>query len=386
MNKSLFILLGVIIGASLSFGAWRHFSDPYEHEHEHLHEEEELSSFIEMDESKAKAHGIDIKPAGPGKLDVHLSSRGKVILHPDNVAHILPKISGVAKEARKNRGDSVEAGEVIAVLESREMAETKANYLAALEREKLSQSVFDREEQLYHKKVSSEQEFLNAKATLQDAKIQLQLSKQKLIALGLEDHKQDEDLRFYEIRSPIKGTVIARDITYGEYVEERTPIYAIADLSKVWVEVGIYQKDFPNVKEGQEVIITLSDADQNATGKIIYVSPIIDEDTITAKAVVELDNASGEWKPGSFVTAKIQVQDVEVPLVVSQKAIQLIEGEPIVFIRKDEGFEKTSVSLGRSDGTNVEVLDGIEPGTPYACTNSFLLKADYGKDSVEHED
>ena len=387
MNKSLFILLGVIVGASLSFGAWRHFSDPYEHDHEHVHEDEELSSFIEMDETKAKAHGIAIKPAGPEKLEIHLTSRGKVVLHPDNVAHILPKVSGVAKEARKNRGDSVEAGEVIAVLESREMAETKANYLAAFEKEKLSKSLFDREEQLYQKKVTSEQEFLNAKAVLQDAKIQLQLSKQKLIALGADDsHQTDDDLRFYEIRSPIKGTVIARDMTYGEYVEEHTPIYAIADLSKVWVEVGIYQKDFPNVKEGQMAVITLSDADQQAAGKIVFVSPIIDEDTITAKAVVEIDNSNGEWKPGSFVTAKIQVQGVEVPVAVSEKAIQQLDGESIVFIRKDEGFEKTSVRLGRRDGDNVEVIAGIEPGTPYACTNSFLLKADLGKDSVEHED
>jgi cobalt-zinc-cadmium efflux system membrane fusion protein len=386
MNKSLLIILGVTIGAAASFGAWRQLSDPLDLEHEHVHEEEEPSSLIEMDESKAAHHGIAIKPAGPGKLEIQLTSRGKVVLHPDNVAHILPKISGVAIEARKNRGDSVEAGEVIAILESREMAETNANYLAALEKEKLSKSLFDREERLYQKKVSSEQDYLSANATWQDAKIGLQLSKQKLIALGLDDHSQNADLRFYEIRSPIKGTVIARDITYGEYVEERTPIYAIADLSKVWVEIGIYQKDFPNVKINQLAEISIPDADQKATGKIIYVSPIIDEDTITAKAVVELDNTNGEWKPGSFVTAKIQVQGVDVPVMVSEKAVQMIEGEPIVFIRKEEGFEKTSVRLGRSDGNNVEVIAGIEPGTHYACTNSFLLKADLGKDSVEHED
>lgn len=384
MNKSLLILLGVTIGAAASFGAWRQLSDPLEHEH--VHEEEEVSSLIEMDERKAKDHGIAIKPAGPGKLEMHLTSRGKVVLHPDNVAHILPKISGVAIEARKNRGDSVEAGEVLAILESREMAETKANYLAALEREKLSNSLFDREERLYQKKVSSEQDFLSASTALQDAKIQLQLSKQKLMALGLDDHSQNEDLRFYEIRSPIKGTVIARDITFGEYVEERTPIYAIADLNKVWVEVGIYQKDFPNVKVGQLAEITLPDADQNAIGKIIYVSPIIDDDTITAKAVVELDNSSGNWKPGSFVTAKIEIQGIVVPIAVSQKAIQMIDGESVIFVQKEEGFEKTAVRLGRSDGTHVEVLAGIEAGTKYACTNCFLLKADLGKDSVEHED
>lgn len=386
MNKSLLILLGVTLGAGISLGAWRQFSEPLEHEHEHVHEDEEHSNLIEMDESKAKSHGITIRSAGPGKLEMQLASRGKIILHPDNVAHILPKISGVVTEARKNRGDSVEAGEVIAVLESREMAETKANYLATFEKEKFSKSLFDREDRLYQKKVSSEQDFLNASSAWQDAKIQLQLAKQKLIALGLDDHNLETDLRFYEIRSPIKGTVIARDITYGEYVEERTPIYAIADLSRVWVEVGIYQKDFPHVKAGQVAEISLSDADQKATGKIIYVSPIIDDDTITAKAVVELDNANGEWKPGSFVTAKIKTQGIEIPVAISEKAVQMLEGEPIVFIRKGQGFEKTAVRLGRSDGDNVEIIAGIEPGTPYACTNSFLLKADLGKDSVEHED
>ena len=86
------------------------------------------------------------------------------------------------------------------------------------------------------------------------------------------------------------------------------------------------------------------------------------------------------------MTAKIQVQGIEVPVVVSQKAVQMIDGESVVFIQKEEGFEKTSVRLGRSDGVNVEVIAGIEPGTKYACTNCFLLKADLGKDSVEHED
>ncbi len=385
MNKSLWIILGVTIGAATSFGAWRQFSDPYEHEHEHMHEEEEPSSLIEMDENKAKAHGITTKKAGPGKLELQLTSRGKITVHPDNVAHILPKISGVAVEAKKNRGDSVEAGEVIAVLESREMAETKASYLAAVEKEKLAKSIFDREESLYQKKVSSAQDYLSSQSAWQDAKIQLQLAKQKLMALGLDDSSA-EDLRLYEIRSPIKGTVIGRDITFGEYVEDRTPIYTIADLSTVWVEVGIYQKDFSQVKEGQMAKVNLPESDQNASGKIIYVSPIIDEDTITAKAVIELDNKTGEWKPGSFVTASIKAEGVQIPVLISQKAVQLLEGEPIIFVRKEEGFEKTAVNLGRSDGNNVEVLAGIEPGTSYACTNCFLLKADLGKDSVEHED
>lgn len=386
MNKTfaLFTTIGIAFAA---FFGWHYYTDSLNEETEE--EAEPHASHIVMDREKAEQHGVTIRHAGPGKIVGQLSTRGKVIFHPDRVAHILPRISGVANEALKNRGDPVRAGEVLAVVESREIAEIKAGYLAALERKKLADSLYEREYALHDKKVSSEEDYLNAKARVEEAKIEWQLAKQKLYAFGLGEEdlhgQEDTDLRFYEIRSPIHGIVIDRDITYGEYIEETTPIYTIAQIDPVWVEIGVYPKDFQKVKEGQTVEVTYTDAGCCSQGKIIYLSPMIDPETITAKAIVELENGKGQWKPGAFVIATIRTDTVSLPIVVPKNAVQMIDAEPIVFVRTLDGFEGKQVRLGRSDEQSVEILAGLEPGTSYAATGAFLLKADLGKDSVEHE-
>lgn len=356
--------------------------------------EEELANdeHIAMTEEDAQSHGIQIQAASPGSLKMTLSTRGKVILHPDQLAHILPKIAGVAVDARKNCGDFVKTGEVIAVLESREMAEMKANYLAALEKEKLAQDLSDRESRLNQKRVTAEQDYLNAKSAYEEAKINRQLAKHQLQAFGLNDREIDAiafqhepNLRLYEIRSPINGVVLNRHMTQGEFIEETTTIYEVANLDKVWVEIGIYPKDIHQVKEGQTVEIMTSGGDRSVQAKVIYLSPIIQEDTITARAIAELDNSSGNWRPGTFVKVNIFTDQIPSAYMVPKESVQTIDGQECVFIRTEEGFEKRSVSLGRSDPENVEVVRGLHPGERYAASNTFLLKADLGKNSVESD-
>ncbi len=392
-NKSIgFLLLGLLLLAS--FGAWWGLSSrPQQESAVSVDSASDALDVVEMDADKAQLHGITTKKSGPGTLMVTLFSRGKIVMHPDRFAHILPKVPGVAREARKNMGDAVEKDEVIAVLESREMADIKADYLAALEKEKLASSLFEREARLYDKKVSSEQEFLNSKFSFEGAKINAQLARQKLFAIGLSEkeisqmaNQSDADFRLYEIRAPIGGAVIDRHITYGEYIEDTTPIYEIADLSRVWVEIGVYPKDLGKVKEGQIVTISHPNDQLSAQGKIIYLSPVIAEDTITAKAVAELENLNGEWKPGSFVKVEILTDHIAAPVIVSKESVQIVDGEAVVFIRTPEGFQKNQVQLGQCDNHNIEIIAGLEPGVDYAATETFLLKADLGKDSVEHGD
>mgnify|MGYP000249326336 CR=1 FL=1 len=364
-------------------------ANPHGHTDEHGHSEENI---IPLSSDQIKDLDIQTKIAGPGELSVTISTRGKIILHPDRLAHILPKISGVAKEARKNIGDRVKEGEVLAILESREMADIKANYLAAKEKESLALSLLDREKRLHEKKVSAEQDYLNAKSAYAEAKINVQLSDQKLHAFGIEDEEIKElsnehnpDLRLYDIRSPMDGIVIARHINKGEFIENTTTIYEIADLSIIWIEIGIYPKDLVRVKEGQMVDISLPVDGKIAQAKIIYLSPIIQDETITAKAVAELTNPSGNWRPGSFVKVNIATENVFVPLVISKEAIQEIEGKDFVFVKVPEGFEKRQTQVGVSDDKNVEILSGLSAGEEYASSKTFLLKADLSKKEAEHE-
>lgn len=396
------IAIALLVGSAFSWQFWStpsskkepsssEISDenPRGHMDEHGHREE---NFIPLTRDQMRDLGIQTKTATPGQLSVTISTRGKIILHPDRLVHILPKISGVAREAKKNIGDRVKEGEVLAILESREMADIKANYLAAKEKENLALSLLEREQRLHEKKVSAEQDYLNAKSAYAEAKINLQLSKQKLHAFGIEDdeiqrlsNENTPDLRLYDIRSPIDGNVIARHINRGEFIENTNTIYEIADLSTVWIEIGIYPKDLVKVKEGQMVDISLPLNGSFAQAKIIYLSPIIQDETITAKAVAELKNPNGNWRPGSFVKINIATENVFVPILIPKDAIQEIEGKEYVFVRVPEGFEKRQTQIGVTDNDNVEILSGLAAGEEFASSKTFLLKADLGKKEAEHE-
>lgn len=400
MRKKLKIIIPLIFFLLLGYALWKHFDAMLKekasyvsplssgHDHDHEHEEE---NFVHMSESQIKDLGIEIQKAVSGELSVTISTRGKIMLHPDLLVHVLPKISGVAKDAFKNIGDSVKAGDMIATLESREMADTKANYLTAKEKLSLTSSLLMREKRLFEKKVSAEQDYLNAKSVYEEAKINAQLATQKLRAFGVSDkeieelsHKNYQDLRLYEIRSPINGTVIARHFTIGEFVENGVTIYEIADLSTIWIEIGIYPKDLIKVQKGQLVDIYLPDGEVFAA-EIIYLSPIIQDETITAKAIAEIKNPNENWRPGSFVKVNIATEKVSVPVVISKDAYQEIDGKDFIFVKVADGFEKRQVQLGVSNDTNVEVLSGLSEGEEYAASKTFLLKADLTKHEAEHE-
>lgn len=358
------------------------------HHGHHEHEED----IIKLSEEQIKKLGFQIDTAGPGNLSLTLSTRGKIILQPDRLVHIIPKVSGNVREAYKNIGNPVNANDLLAVLDSRDMADIKAAYLAALSKQRLTSSSLIREAKLYQDKVSAGQDYLNAKNINEEATINVQLFKQKLHAFGLDEeeihqlaNQSDPDLRLYQIRSPIDGTVILRHITKGEFVETTTTIYEIADLSTVWVEVGIYPKDLPRVKEGQMIEVVLPIENTKTEARLIYVSPIVADETITAKAVAELDNADGLWRPGVFVKVNIATEQFSRPLVIPKDAVQNIKGKDFAFVVVPEGFEKRSITVGSTDQHNAEVLSGLRAGEEYVANKTFLLKAELGKGEAEHE-
>lgn len=366
--------------------------DHHQHDHHHNHDHQHEENILRFTTSQMQNMELEIKSAGPGELFLNLSARGKIILRPDYLAHIIPKVSGIALAANKNVGSFTRENEILAILESQEMADMKANFLSALSKEKLAASALEREKKLYQERVSSEQDYLHAKSAYEESVIHTELAKQKLQAFGLNEKDIDilaqnntADLRLYYIRSPLDGTIIMRHITKGEFIENNTVIYEIADLSSVLVEIGIYPKDLYQVKEGQIVEVILPREEKIAEAHLIYVSPIIAEDTIAATALAELNNSQGFWKPGMFVTVKIAMGKKTFPIVIAKTAIQSSDNTHFVFIVSEEGLEKRLITLGAQDDKNIEVTSGLKPGEKYVSNKAFLLKAELGKHNVEHE-
>ena len=350
------------------------------------HGEDGQEQVVHLSESERREFDIKVGTVGPGKLRIYVNLPGEVKLNADRRAHIVPRVSGVVRQVRKSLGDRVRVGEEMAVLDSRELADMKSAYLAAKERVALAEATFRREQELMEKKITSEQEYLQAKQAVAEARIALQAGEQKLHAMGFSDKYIAElpthpDMTFtrYAIAAPFQGTVIEKHIVLGEVLKDDSTAFVVADLSSVWVDLHVYQKDLPFVHEGQTVSISAGRGIPDAKGKITYLGPLVGEQTRTVLARVVLPNLNGTWRPGLFVTGKVVVENVDVPLLVSKGALQTVEEGPAVFVETAEGLKPRHVTLGRSNDTHVEITSGLKAGERYVTSGAFTLKAQLSK-------
>ncbi len=332
--------------------------------------------------------GIEIQTAGPGMLRQTLTLPGEVQANQDRLAHIVPRVTGIVREVKVGLGEDVQAGQLMAVLESRELAEAKAAYLAARQRLALAEANLAANQELHAKGVVSDLDFLQARRELADAQIELRAAQRRLHALGLSTDEiaglEQEPLdRFalYRVRAPFDGTVIEKHITLGEVAEPGSDVYVLADLSDVWIMLTVYQKDLPYVAVGQSVTIRSDEAGTRATGRIDYVSPTVDETTRTATARVVLDNPKRLWRPGLFVTGLVETTQQRAEIVVPLSALQELDGQTCVFVLTDDGFVPQPVTLGRTNGTHAEIVEGLRPGQRYAARGAFTLKSELLKAS-----
>lgn len=357
--------------------------EPGEKHEDHGDEGGHEEGGLKLSPEQIAASGIIVAKVQAGNLSHEVSVPGKIVADANRMAEIVPKVSGVVIEALKNLGDTVEQGEVMAKIESREMAEAVAEYQAASRSAELARTTYNREKTLWEKKVTAEQDYLSARNIWQEAQIRLDLSKQKMQALGYMPTKNDKSApRYHEMKSPISGRVVGRELTLGEFVDTSHTAYIVADLSVLWVETAIAPDDLSFVQEGQEAIV--QGGNKKDTGKLIFVSPVIDPDTRSAKAIIEIQNAEGKWRSGDYATALIATSQQEAGAIVPKSAIQTIEGKSFVFVRTQEGFEKREVIVGRADSQNVEISSGLTEGEDVATSNTFTLKAEAGKSEAEH--
>ncbi|RLB67795.1 MAG: hypothetical protein DRH03_10555 [Deltaproteobacteria bacterium] len=340
------------------------------------------TEIIHMSPAEMKQFGIVVEKAVPGHIKLHTKARGQVLLNRDRMAQIVPRLSGTVKEIRSTLGDSVTQGEIMAIIESQELADAKTDYLNAVKHLELARTTFQREQKLRRKKINSEQEYLNARKDLAAAEISHTSSEQKLIFFGLSpaELKQLPSepvtwLSRFIVRSPFSGDVIKKDVLLGQVLSGTTPIFTVADLTTVWVDLNLYSADANRVHRGNRVIISPPIPGEPTIATISYISPLVNPQTRTTKARVILDNPDGKLRPGSFITAEIITGEREAGIVVDKSILQDVAGRKCVFVQDDHGFESRPVVLGAANSDQVEIRNGIHPGELIVTQNSFRLKA-----------
>jgi cobalt-zinc-cadmium efflux system membrane fusion protein len=348
---------------------------------------------LKLTDEQIAAARIELVATQAGTLVRRLTVPGTIVPHADRLAHVSVKLMATVGELRKKLGDPVAKDEVIAVLESREVADAKSEYLATKLASELNQDLHERDKVLWEKRIAPEQQYLRSRNLAATSRMRFDIARQKLLALGLLEKEiaglPDEPealLRRQEVRSPMAGRVVERKVDLGTAVGRdnlETELFVIADLDRVWVELAVSPADLPLVREGQGVVITIRAAKDKADGRIVFISPLLDKETRSARVVAEIENGGGMWRPGSFVTAAIAVDEQAARLVVPSSAVQSVGGDKIVFVRLADGFEKRPVVVGRNDTRSTEIVTGLQAGDMVAAANAFLLKAEMLKGQLE---
>ena len=199
----------------------------------------------------------------------------------------------------------------------------------------------------------------------------------------LAEIQSNESLQTYQLIAPINGIIVQRDIQPGENTGE-TPLFIIADLSTVWAELDVFNKDIARVQKGHHVTLETLDGSQ-IEGKISWLSPMIAHASQSIQARVVLANSTLTFKPGQFIRGQVTVAEHKVELAVKQSAIQSFRDFQVVFAKVNDTYEVRMLELGRQDNEWIEVLGGLKPGTEYVTENSYLIKADIEKSGASHD-
>ena len=302
-------------------------------------------------------------------------------------------VAGRVQHVHVSVGDRVEAGDTMAVLSSRELAAARSNYLAAVAKLELARENLGRENRLLSDKVGTTRAAAAARQAYREADIERNQAVNALFALGYSREQvaqittlEDRDFSAYRLRAPLSGIVTQRHITIGEIIgqEVADAPFVVADLSSVWVNLTVYQRDLAQVRAGMPVTIQFNGDIPDARGTIAFVSPALDETTRTATARVVLEDPHSDWRPGLFVSGRIESDRETAAIVVPRSALTELDGETVVFVQADDGFEPRAVRQGRATSEAVEIIDGLAEGERYAANNVLVLKAETNRAALEH--
>jgi cobalt-zinc-cadmium efflux system membrane fusion protein len=374
---ALIVIAGVLAGAGI-LRTERHAAEATPAEAAQAHNER----LVPLSDEQIRQAGIGVQPAGPARLQMAAAFPGEIRFNEDRLAHVVPRLAGVAEQVTASLGQTVRKGQVLATIASTALAEQRSELLTAQRRRAAASVAFEREKRLWQDRISAEQDHLQAQTALQEADIAVRNAAQKLAALGAVGSAAA--LNRFDIRAPFDGTVVEKHLALGEAVREDASIFTIADLGTVWAEFNIAAVDLAAVRVGQRAVVSSSAFQGSVEGTVSYVGALLGEQTRTARAHVTLSNPEGRWRPGLFVTVSVMGGEQAVAIAVAADAVQTLANQTMVFKAVPGGFEASPVKTGRSDGRMIEVLAGLKATESVASSNTFVLKAELGKADAGH--
>ncbi len=323
------------------------------------------------------ARGIATAAVATASLPDYLDIPGRIQADPTRVVRVYAPVSGRLIAVQVRPADVVEAGQVLAVLASSDVAAARAAYRQAQADAQLKRQAFERAGLLYEKHVIALRDYQQAQADTRMAAAALESAVERLDLLTVDTAGSSDRVA---VRAPRAGVVTDLGAAPGEFaksLDNANPLCVIADLSRVWAVGDVYEKDLASVRvgDGAEVTVSAYPSDTRR-GRVTAIASTVDTTTRSLKVRVELGNPGLRLKPDMFGTIRV-ARAVRLGVLVPTAAV-LREGSlAYVYVQKAPGhFARRTVALGReADSQRVEVTSGLTPGDTIVVQGAELLHA-----------
>ena len=351
---------------------------------------EKQAAVVKLSQEQRTLIELKVEPARPGRVSASIVLNGEITADQERSVSVASRVAGIVRDVPARVGDRVRAGATLAVMESAAGAEAEAAYAAARSKLGLADAQAAREQALFGKRVSSQQDLQVARQAAAEAGIGLREADRKMRLLGLSPGHVGQSsagaVRL-AVTAPFDGTLIERKVAAGDQVAEGAPLFQLADLDRVWVIAAAFERDIAQLSVGEPAEVALAAyPGRTFHGRLAWISDVIDERSRTLSVRVELENAERLLRPGSFAQVSVVTPQAPGTLVLPVDAVLREKADRIVFVQTGVGeFQRREVKLGGHSAEAVEIVSGLKPGELVVTNGAFallseLLKSSFGGD------
>lgn len=342
---------------------------------------------IQLTSQQMVEQGLKVAVASTGLVEKLTTLPGKLVVNTDQQAQISPNFSGYVEQVNVALGQSVQKGQTLAVLILPELIDQQANLRMAQANLDLARKDYQREQQLWSQGISAKQDYQRAENAYRQAQITVQSSQARLNALGASGNNNGRFL----IKAPISGVISKKDIVVGENVQLADQLFVIENLKDLWLEFNLPNTSNIQLQVGQILNFKTNGSDQNYQAKVQTLNSQADLQTGRLQVRAKVTTQADVLRPNVLVNVFVTDAQAKTALRVQKKALQQVEGKPVVFVIESEEkglvhlkAQPIEVGVSSQDGQWLEVISGLTEGQKYIADGSFLLKSELEKDEAGH--
>lgn len=342
---------------------------------------------MKLSAEEIETAGIRIEVLKAQPVTDQLVLTATIRANQDRIAHVAPRVPARIDQVYANLGDDVKAGQPLARLDSIELGEAHSAYRQAQSQLTLAKADFERAQKLKADEIIPEKDYLRARSEYEKARASQRAAEDRLQLLDAE-HRDSEQgpTSLFSVKAPFAGTVIEKAAVLGELAQPDKSLFTVADLSTLWIEANLFEKDLGRVRLGAPATVAVSAYPGEAfQGRLTYISSTVDKETRAVPARVEVPNPERRLKPEMFATAAIATGTATQAMTLPQVAVLLVNGQAMAFVQEAGGFEPRAVEPGDKVGDRVVIKNGIQAGEAVVVAGAYALKARLLKSKIGDE-